>query len=143
MQWRALTDDEMRSLPEARLGGALLWMIVAAGALSIVTLAGTLLDFARLQSVGARYMLAVVFLAAWSAAFIFMTMARVRSTPTWTSAALLAWIAYRAGAALLTGAGWPLLVDLLGEAVLAAGFCGYMAGGRRPNAYYRRRLPTD
>ncbi len=37
---------------------------------------------------------------------------------------------------------WPLLVDLAAEAALAAGFCGYMAGAVRPNAYYRRRLPT-
>jgi len=36
-----------------------------------------------------------------------------------------------------------LAIDLLGEAILAAGFCGYMAGGVRPNAYYRRRLHTS
>jgi hypothetical protein len=41
---------------------------------------------------------------------------------------------------LLAG-GWPLIVDLLAEAVLAAGFCGYMLRGEQPNAYYRRRLP--
>ena len=44
--------------------------------------------------------------------------------------------------AILTQAGWPLAVDLLGEAVMAIAFCGYMADGVRPNAYYRRRLPT-
>ncbi|MBN9088650.1 MAG: hypothetical protein J0J01_17235 [Reyranella sp.] len=31
---------------------------------------------------------------------------------------------------------------VLAETALAAGFCGYMAAGVRPNAYYRRRLPT-
>jgi hypothetical protein len=40
--------------------------------------------------------------------------------------------------AVATG-GWPLVVDLFGEAVLVAGFCGYMLTGSRPNAYYRRR----
>jgi hypothetical protein len=44
--------------------------------------------------------------------------------------------------ALWSQAGWPLAVDLWAEAVLAAGFCGYMADGVRPNAYYRRRLPA-
>ena len=33
-------------------------------------------------------------------------------------------------------------VAVLAETALAAGFCGYMAAGVRPNAYYRRRLPT-
>jgi len=32
-------------------------------------------------------------------------------------------------------------VDLLGEIVLVAGFCGYKTDAVRPNAYYRRRLP--
>jgi hypothetical protein len=31
------------------------------------------------------------------------------------------------------------MVDLLGEAILAAGFCGYMLSGSHPNAYYRRK----
>jgi hypothetical protein len=31
---------------------------------------------------------------------------------------------------------------LVASAVLAAGFCGYMATGARPTAHYRRRLPT-
>jgi len=58
------------------------------------------------------------------------------------SAGLIAWIAYRFAVSVFAGAGWPLAVDLLGEAALAAGFCGYMASGVRPNAYYRRRLPA-
>ena len=58
------------------------------------------------------------------------------------SAGFLAWIVYRFAVAMLAHAGWPLAIDVLGELVLAAGFCGYMAGGVRPNAYYRRRLPT-
>ena len=45
------------------------------------------------------------------------------------------------GRGLSSHAGWPLTVDLWAKPLLAAGFCGYMAGGVRPNAYYRRRLP--
>jgi hypothetical protein len=64
-------------------------------------------------------------------------------TPVVAGAGLVVWIAYRFFVALLGQTGWPLAIDLLGEAILAAGFCGYMAGGVRPNAYYRRRLPTS
>jgi hypothetical protein len=39
--------------------------------------------------------------------------------------------------------GWPLAVDLVAELAMAAAFCGYMASGVRPNAYYRRRLPAS
>jgi hypothetical protein len=67
---------------------------------------------------------------------------RLPATPLVASAGFLAWIAWRFTVALWSQAGWPLAVDLLAEAALAAGFCGYMADGVRPNAYYRRRLPA-
>jgi monoamine oxidase len=54
---------------------------------------------------------------------------------------LVLWIVYRFCVAVAAG-GWPLVVDLLGEALLAAGFCGYMLRGERPQAYYRGRLPA-
>ncbi len=104
MAWREMTEHELAGLPEARLGGALLWMVTAAAILCIGALIG--------------------------------------SPPIVAAVGFLAWIAYRFAVALLSHAGWPLMVDLLGEAVLAAGFCGYMADGVRPNAYYRRRLPA-
>ena len=78
MSWRILSEEEAAALPEARLGGALLWIVGRAG----IVISGGALSH------------------------------------------------------------WPLLVDLAAEASLAAGFCGYMAGAVRPNAYYRRRLPT-
>jgi hypothetical protein len=37
---------------------------------------------------------------------------------------------------------WPYAIATLAELALAAGFCGYMATGLRPNAYYRRRTPA-
>jgi hypothetical protein len=142
MAWRDLTAEEDASLPAARLGGALLWMVVAAVLLCAVAMAGACFAFDRLREIGDRYMLAVAFIAIWSLAFIVMTLLRVRATPFVASAALLTWIAYRFSIVLLSQAGWPLAIDLLAEAGLGIGFCGYMASAVRPNAYYRRRLPT-
>jgi hypothetical protein len=141
MRWRDLTTDEAVSTPEARLGGALLWMVLAAVGLCIVAIAGSFLAFHQLREIGLRYMIAVGFIAVWSAGFVIMTLLRLPATPLVASIVFLAWIAWRFVASLLGHAGWPLAVDLLGEAVLAAAFCGYMAEGVRPNAYYRRRLP--
>ncbi len=142
MAWREMTEHELAGLPEARLGGALLWMVTAAAILCIGALIGSLVAFQALREIGGRYTVAVGFIAVWSAVFVIMTLLRLRVTPVVASLGFLAWIAYRFAAALLSHAGWPLMVDLLGEALLAAGFCGYMAGGVRPNAYYRRRLPA-
>jgi hypothetical protein len=123
---------------EPRLGGALLGMAVAAAALAVVGLGGLALAFDQLRAIGGRYMIAVVFVTAWSLVFLLMTAMRARATPVVASVGLLLWIAYRLCVAAMTG-GWPLMVDLLGEAILAAGFCGYMLSGSHPNAYYRRK----
>jgi hypothetical protein len=122
---------------ETRLGGALLAVVVAAALVAVVGLAGLALAFDQLRAIGSRYMIAVLFVTAWSLLFLVMTLMRARATPIVASAGLVLWVAYRFCVAALAG-GWPLVVDLLGEAVLAAGFCGYMAAGAAPNAYYRR-----
>jgi hypothetical protein len=136
-----MTEQEQATLPEARLGGALLWMVAVAGVLLVIAVLGILFAQA-LRDVGGRYMLAIGFIVLWSVVFIVMTLVRLRATPVVASAGLLLWIAYRLAVAIVSQAGWPLTVDLLGEVVLAAGFCGYMAEGVRPNAYYRHRLPA-
>jgi hypothetical protein len=120
-----------------KLTGALLAMVLAAAAVAVVGIAGTILAFDQLRAIGSRYMIAVLFITAWSVLFVGMTLARARATPVIASAALVLWVAYRFCVAVFSG-GWPLIVDLLGEAVLAAGFCGYMATGALPAAYYRR-----
>ena len=142
MPWRDMTEHELATLPEARLGGALLWMVATATVLCIVAIVGTMFAYQQLDEIGIRYMAAVGFITVWSIIFVAMTLLRAATTPVVASVGFLAWIAYRFAAVLLSHAGWPLAVDLLGEAVLAAGFCGYMVGGVRPNAYYRRRLPA-
>ena len=124
------------------MGGVLLGMVAAAILLCIITIGGTLLAFQQLAVIGARYVIAVGFVSAWSMVFVAMTLLRIRATPVVASAGLLAWIAYRFAAAMLGHAGWPLAIDLIGEAISAAGFSAYMSGGVRPNAYFRRRLPT-
>ena len=123
------------------LNGALLWVVVAAALVAIVGLAGMALAFDQLRALGTRYTIAVMFVTAWSLLFLAMTVRRVPGTPIIASVGLLLWVAYRLCVAVMSG-GWPLVVDLLGEGILVAGFCGYMATGSRPNAYYRRRLPT-
>jgi Co/Zn/Cd efflux system component len=144
MKWRDLSEQEAAALSEAQLRGSLLFAVVAATLLVVLALLGWTFAFDRFREIGSRYMIAVTFAGLLSATFVVMTLLRLRATPFVVSAGLVAWILYRTGVALSDGpvAHWPLLVDMLGEAVLAAGFCGYMASAVRPNAYYRRRFPA-
>jgi hypothetical protein len=142
MAWRDMTQQEQATRPEVRLGGALLWVALAAAVVCILAIGGAIFAFDQLRLLGVRYMVAVGFAGVWSLVFVVMTLQRLPATPMVASAGFLAWIAWRFAVALWSQAGWPLAVDLMAEAVLAAGFCGYMADGVRPNAYYRRRLPA-
>jgi len=144
MKWRDLTETEAGALPEARLGGLLLAAVVAAALLCLVEFAGLIFALDRLLEIGSRYTVAVTFGGLLSLVFVVMTFLRAPQTPEVISAGLVLWILYRGGVGISYGAvaHWPLVVDMLGELVLAAGFCGYMAGGLRPNAYYRRRIPS-
>ncbi len=128
-------------LAPMKLGGALLWMVIAASVLAIAGVAGFVFALDRLRELGTKYEIAVSFIVLWSILFVAMTLLRLPATPVVASTGLVIWIAYRFAVALAT-AGWPLLIDMLGETVLVAGFCGYMAGGTLPNAYFRRRLPA-
>jgi hypothetical protein len=128
-------------MPEqTRLNGALLWIAMAAALLAVVGVGGLALAFDQLLALGGRYTGAVLFVTAWSLLFLAMTLVRSPATPLIASFGFVFWIAFRLWVAIASGS-WPLVVDLLGEAVLAAGFCGYMLTGSRPNTYYRRRLP--
>lgn len=144
MKWRYLTESEAATLPGARLGGDLLAALLAAALLCIIELAGWIFALDRLLGIGSRYTAAVTFAGVLSLVFVVMTLLRLRQTPVVISAGLVAWILYRGGVAASYGAvaHWPLFVDMTGELVLAVGFCGYMATGLRPNAYYRRRVPA-
>lgn len=174
MQWRELTPDEMAHLPEARLGGSLLWIFVAAAAIATIPALGFALMLAAgsihsgpiefptgfsagIVDLGARYIIAVSLLVGGSLTFIVMTLLRLRVTPLVASVGLALWVSWRftmvyVGQAVLeaqAGQGglferliyhWPFAIDMLGELAMLVAFCGYMAAGRRPNAYYRRRI---
>ena len=169
MQWRAMTADEIATRPEARLGGALAWMFWLALAIGIVPPLGLGLDLAFLYTgsihggpgvwligfyggpvdVGWPYMVSVIFIVLGSLVFVVMTVMRAQSTPTTASIGIVIWVVLRSTfgyAPYLLAAQdplytWPYAASLATEAIMAAAFCGYMATGVRPNAYYRRRLP--
>ena len=102
----------------------------------------------------------LVFFVAWAWVFLIMTVLRLGATPIVASAGLIAWVLLRAlvswigqapaiaaaeqtsilDALVLT---WPYATAIVAEISMVAGFCGYMATGMRPNAYYRRRLPVS
>jgi hypothetical protein len=126
---------------ETKLNGALLYMVITAALTAVVGLVGFAFAFDRLRDLGGKYVIAVGFITVWSLVFVVMTLLRARATPMVAGGGLALWIAYRFCVAVVTGS-WPLIVDLLGEVVLVAGFCGYMASGALPNTYYRRRLPV-
>jgi len=142
MQWRDMTAAEIATRPEAKLGGALLAIDTVAVVLCGVVLTGIIALPNDYRALGVGYGIAVAFITLWSGAFVIMTWLRVPSTPLAASAGLLLWILYRLAVSLAGGYGWPLAVDLLAELAMATAFCGYMATGLRPNAYYRRRLPA-
>jgi hypothetical protein len=178
MQWRDMTAEEIASRPDARLGGALLWMVIACAVAFVVPTLGVLLAILVLATggvhanpgsvfswldgpyrMGAVYMIPVIFFMAWSLVFVVMTLGRLRSTPAVASAGVVLWVVLRIvlnyfGQAPPVAAAdgttlpdalvriWPYAIVTLAELALAAGFCGYMTAGVRPNAYYRRRLPT-
>jgi hypothetical protein len=141
MQWRDMTPEEIATRPEARLGGMLLGMVIVAVLLCIVMFAGLVVAPDQFGAVGGRFQIALAFVNAWAAAFVVMTVLRLRATPLLARIGITAWVIYRIVVSLMGGYGWPLGIDLLAQLVMAFAFCGYMAAGVRPNAYYRRRLP--
>ncbi len=143
MRWRNLTAEEIATRPEARLGGALLVIDIVAVLLCALVLAGLIVAPNEFRAIGIRYGVAVALITLWAGAFVIMTWLRLPSTPVLTSAALFLWVVYRLAVSVAGGYGWPLAVDLVAELAMAASFCGYMASGVRPNAYYRRRLPIS
>ena len=137
-----MTAEELATRPEARLGGVLLYMLVVAALLCAAMAIGLVLAPDQFRAVGGRFQIALGFVTVWSAAFVAMTVLRLRATPLLASIGITAWVVYRAVVSVMGGYGWPLGIDLLAQLAMALAFCGYMAAGVRPNAYYRRRLPA-
>lgn len=111
------------------------------------------------RRLGPIQMMPIAYAMAWSLLFVVMTVSKRHATPLVASLGIVVWALLPAGialsdeSALLSGGRlivlfdaltrvWPQAVAALANLLLAAAFCGYMASGRRPNAYYRRRLPV-
>jgi hypothetical protein len=88
--------------------------------------------------------------ALWAVVFVVMTLMRRPSTPTAASVLMViwavSWIAAEIATHYLSANSFDLvspvalLLPVIIEIVLVSAFCGYMSDGRRPNAYFRKRV---
>lgn len=172
-EWRELTAEEARSWPKAQLGGALLWIVIATGLLSLtlllifLMLGGSLVFYGgesamrtlfsgggeRHVKIGLVSAVSVLFLLIGAVIVFTMTMLRASATPMVASvgAVLLFFVQIATNVAvqalvlegnmnLVATAMLPMMPHWLGGIAATAGFVGYMIGGVRPNAYFRRRV---
>lgn len=153
---------------EPRLGGALAVIFWCACGITALPLAGLFTLVAGLGVAGAKSALfdsfagpgvaqqvlrlglvPQLFLFAWAASFVLLTVAKSRLTLSIAPWLLVAWVATTAysqfairdaispdGADL--GAFAALVPGLLAQAAGVAAFFGYFREGRRPQAFYRR-----
>ncbi|QQS12102.1 MAG: hypothetical protein IPK81_21715 [Rhodospirillales bacterium] len=169
--WRDLTPQEAATMPEARLGGALMAMFALAIAVVVAMAVVTVFNAWLFLTVGpggmgrgqglatTLFMVPTAFVTLLALVFAIMTMARARSTPTVLIGGVVVWMVLRLlftiggqvlvsqqyganGGAVLFSMMWPVLVNVAADGVLAAALCGYMSDGTRPNAYFLRRVRT-
>jgi hypothetical protein len=106
---------------------------------------GSTMTIARLQAIQQALF------ALWAFVFVAMTLMRRSSTPGVASVLMViwavSWIAAEIATHYLSATNGfdlisqvSLLPQILIEVVLVAAFCGYMRDGRRPNAYFRKRV---
>jgi len=107
-------------------------------------------------ALSAIYMIPVLYVMVWGLAFLIMTIMRSASAPGFASIGLVGWIGvrlltgiagqvwmaaqYNWNAGVILQSGLPILLTILGDVILAAGFWIYMRDGARPNGYYRRLI---
>lgn len=135
------------------IGFALMYAAVAVGSIHSGPIEYLIGMYGGIADRGPRAMVVMGWLVAWAAVFLVMTVLRLPATPLVANGGLVGWVMLR----LVLGYGglviadgrpdaltyhWPLLLEIIADIAMTAAFCGYMANGRRPNAYYRRRLPT-
>jgi hypothetical protein len=152
--WRMLTAEEFAASPYARLGGALAAILTLGGFLPIsmflemmfsASVPGPTLTIARVQAIQQALF------GVWAFVFVAMTLMRRPSTPIVASVLMViwaaSWIAAEIATQYLSATGGfdligqlPLLGQILIQVIVAAAFCGYMSEGRRPNAYFRKRV---
>ena len=168
--WRALGADELAASADAKLGGALaviFWAAVAMVATLVLTLAAMiafgsfftitmmsqmLFSGSTLSSrIAGIQLIPQAMFAVFAFTFVIMTIGRRSSTPKVASVLMLMWAATSIGAQIGTRyliaqssfdavSQASLLPYIFIEIVLVSAFCGYMSDGRRPNAYFRKRV---
>jgi hypothetical protein len=169
-RWRTLSTEELAANPDAKLGGALavmFWgalamlttvvlmlavMIVFGDFFSVTMMSRMLFSASTLSSrIAGIQMIPQAIFALWALVFAIMTLSRRHSTPSVASVLMIIWSVSSISAAIATRylaargsfdifSQASLLPYIFLEIVLMAAFCGYMSDGRRPNAYYRRRV---
>ncbi len=150
--WQDLTPEQIASVREARLGGALGAILAGAAGLAVVGGAVSVLG-AAVNATLIIFQIQLWIIVAWAVVFIGMTLARAESTPRVSAGLLFACVLLRSLMTVLgyarTGLEGATLANLLAvhvayllfELALAAAFWGYMTKGIRPNLYYRQRIP--
>lgn len=168
--WRALSAAELAASPETKFGGVLAvifwsavamvgtvtlviaWLIAFGDFFSVTMMSRMLFSGSSLSSkIAGIQMIPQATFTVWAFAFAVMTMGRRPSTPKVASVLMVIWAATSIGAQigtryLIAQSNFDLINQasllpyVLIEIILVAAFCGYMADGRRPNIYYRRRV---
>ena len=103
--------------------------------------------------VGFLYMIPTLYLMIWALMFSIMTVMRSAAAPSAASVGLAVWLGlrlavgiagqiwitsrYNSGPGLVLQAILPIMLGIVGDTILAAGFWVYMREGVRPNGYYR------
>lgn len=168
MAWRAMTNEELATRSEARLQGSLLLIVVCAAVLAVACVISLLFALVAMPTMlmaglfalrgpaalGVLYGVPSLYLMVWAVAFLILTLTRSPLAPGFAANGLVGWLGvrlvisvigqfwiagqYSGGPAFLLQSLVPMLLNLLGELMLVAGFWVYMRDGARPNGYYRR-----
>jgi hypothetical protein len=134
----------------------LVTLVVAAGPDGVFWTLGAFLTAEGLGPTGSVMRLTLVPQAAlflWAVVFIVVTAARLPAGPRIAALVFAFWATLSAGSQVaiqlaispegIAPSRIPLMLPfMLLDLVLAAAFWGYMHDGRRPNIYYRRRVPA-
>jgi hypothetical protein len=129
MAWRAMTDEEMVTRPEARLQGSLLLIVVCAAILAAACAISLLLALVAMPSVlfvgfsglfklrgpaglGVLYAVPSLYLMLWAVAFTVLTLMRSSLAPSFAAGGLIGWLGVR------------LLISVVGQIWVASQYSG-------------------
>lgn len=161
MSWKELSEPEWRAQGGHRPSGPLAVMFAAAGVLTIIAafLLFMLLRERQTLSLSApmtmqQYvifssMIVVLSTFLWGIGSFVSILTRWRHGPTVIVGLTVLWVVCAVGAPVLSSyllsgslGSVLLLPNVFFHVAIAAGVCGYMLDGYRPNLYFRRRVRT-